>query len=92
MVWKRLEIENYLLTKEIIKELKQYNYYNLTQLPENLDNVKDFANDDVKSIIQSKYKEPGFDEKKLNELIDNMRPEEISEDIKTLYDFIVSKL
>ena len=92
LVWKRLEIENYLLTKEIIKELKQYNYYNLTQLPENLDNVKDFANDDVKSIIQSKYKEPGFDEKKLNELIDNMRPEEISEDIKTLYDFIVSKL
>lgn len=92
MVWKRLEIENYLLTKEIIKELKQYNYYNLTQLPENLDNVKDFANDDVKSIIQSKYKESGFDEKKLNELIDNMRPEEISEDIKTLYDFIVSKL
>lgn len=92
LVWNRLEIENYLLTKEIIKESNQYDYYNLTQLPENLDNVKDFANDDVKSIMHPKYKEWGFDEKKLNELIDNMRPEEISEDIKTLYDFIVSKL
>ena len=92
LVWKRLEIENYLLTKEIIKESHQYDYYDLTKLPANLDNVKDFANDDVKSIMHPKYKEWGFDEKKLNELIDNMRPEEISEDIKTLYDFIVSKL
>lgn len=92
LVWKRLEIENYLLTKEIIKESHQYDYYDLTKLPANLDNVKDFANDDVKSIMHPKYKESGFDEKKLNELIDNMQPEEISEDIKTLYDFIVSKL
>ena len=57
LVWKRLEIENYLLTKEIIKESHQYDYYDLTKLPANLDNVKDFANDDVKSIMHPKYKE-----------------------------------
>ncbi len=89
--WKRLEIENYLLYKELLIQNGKFPHYNYNELS-NLDWKEDVATLDCKDITHPLYKDWWFDEKKLDELIKKIPQEEISEDIEKMYDFIVSKL
>ena len=96
--WKMLEIENYLLSKTMLEsysklddmkaELTQVNFNGLTSLDESED-VRIY---DAKNILHPLYKANGFDELKLDEIIDRIPPEEISEDIVKMYEFIKSKV
>ncbi|MCB4747162.1 MAG: AAA family ATPase [Sulfurovum sp.] len=96
--WRMLEIENYLLSKTMLEsyskldilqsELPQVNFDGLTSLDES----EDIRTYDAKDILHPLYKENGFDESKLDEIIDKIPPEEISEDIVKMYNFIKSKV
>lgn len=94
--WKRREIENYLLSSTLIIEKKLKNEihkkYNLPKLKigDNLDTVTDIRQGDFKDLIHPLYNDSGsgFNDKKLQELIDIIPSNEISEDITILYDFL----
>jgi len=89
--WKRLEIENYLLYKELLinNNIKPHINYDAIS---SLDNIEDIAILDCKNITHPLYKENWFNEWKLNSLISKIPKEEISEDIEKMYDFIISKI
>lgn len=96
--WKRREIENYLLSKTVLtkvgeyerlkQELPQVHFDNLS----NFDASEDLRKYDSKALLHPLYKNNGFDYTKLVELIAKIPPEEISEDIVLMYDFIKDKV
>jgi len=96
--WRMLEIENYLLSKTMLEyfgkfdqlkdELPQVNFDGLNSLDES----EDIRTYDAKSILHPLYKDGGFDESKLDDVVDKILPEEISEDIVIMYNFIKSKV
>jgi len=88
--WKRLEIENYLLWKELLQVNWCFPDYNYNTLK--IDWKEDIAIFDCKYITHPIYKAEWFDEKKLDEIISKIPAEEISEDIEKMYDFIISKI
>lgn len=91
LCWKRLEIENYLLYKELLIQNRKITYLNYNEL-NSLDWIESIATFDCKCITHPLYKTNWFDEKKLDKLIEKIPPEEISEDIEKMYDFIISKI
>lgn len=91
LCWKRLEIENYLLSKELLQVNWCFPHYNYNELKW-LDWIEDIAIFDCKHITHPIYKSKWFDEKKLDELINKISKEEISEDIEKMYNFIINNL
>lgn len=98
LVWKRLEIENYLLCPSM---LEKYDLLGrLKQLFENLNiekgNNLDWSNDikkyDAKKLIHSIYKPELFEETLFKEMFSHIIESEISEDIIKMHDYISSKL
>jgi ABC-type multidrug transport system ATPase subunit len=106
--WKRLEIENYLLSHTLL--LNHNLLENINQLLPGInpilnnqsndnDNVRNL---DVKSLLQPLYLKEGFatigtneegvDYAKLKNLIAEIPRSEISEDIERMYQFILSKM
>jgi len=73
---------------ELKETFSQVNFNGLTSLDES----EDIRTYDAKHILHPLYKENGFDESKLDEIIDKIPPEEISEDIVKMYNFIKSKV
>lgn len=96
--WKRLEIENYLLSSTMLsskgKLVELQNQFNRVNFAENdnLDGCADIEEFDAKALLHPLYKENGFSELQLFELIDLIPREEISEDIVTLYNFIKNNI
>lgn len=88
--WKRLEIENYLLSKELLQVNWCFPDYNYNTLK--IDWKEDIATFDCKYITHPIYKSDWFDEKKLDEIINKIPKEEISEDIEKMYNFIINKI
>lgn len=96
--WRMLEIENYLLSKTMLQhygkldELKEQhvavNFDRLTSLDES----EDIRTYDAKLILHPLYKDGSFDESRLDEIIDKIPQEEISNDIVKMYNFIKSKV
>lgn len=96
--WRMLEIENYLLSKtmlqhygkleEITRNLPSVNFDSITIFDES----EDLRTYDAKTILHPLYKANGFDEVKLDEIIDRIPSNEISEDIVKMYEFIKSKV
>lgn len=92
--WKRREIENYLLCPTMlayfnkIEELK--NEFPLLNLSTNnsLDGSADIREFDSKTIVHPLYKEEGFDEVKLDEMIAKIPVSEISDDIELMYNYL----
>jgi ABC-type multidrug transport system ATPase subunit len=88
--WRRLEIENYLLHKDVLIWAGLFPHLNYSLLK--LDDCEDIRILDSKPILKPLYKDPQFDEVKLDELIKKIPIDEISEDIVKMYNFISSKL
>ena len=98
LAWKRREIENYLLSitllenKNKLSQLQnQLKHLNLTK-GDSLDTMMDIANYDAKELIHPIYKDPQLNEELFSNMISEIPPEEISEDIKLMYDFILGKM
>jgi len=96
--WRMLEIENYLLSKTMLQHYHKYD-----ELKKQLDCVnfdalmtfdvsEDLRTYDAKNILHPLYKDGGFNEEKLNEVIDHIPKEEISEDIVKMYEFIKNEV
>jgi ABC-type multidrug transport system ATPase subunit len=96
--WKRLEIENYLISysmltnKGKIQDLQ--NKFGRIQFiaNDNLDGVADIEEYDAKTLLHPLYKPNGFNETLFNELIALIPTEEISEDIVTMYTFLKNNI
>ena len=58
----------------------------------NLDDCEDIRIFDSKSILKPLYKDPQFNENKLDELIAKIPVNEVSDDIEKMYTFICSKI
>lgn len=89
--WKRLEIENYLLHKQLLIDnncFPDYSYNSNFKL----DNKEDIAILDCKDITHPLYKKEWFNEKELDNLIKNIPIDEISDDIEKMYNFIIDKI
>ena len=92
--WRRREIENYLLCPTMLT------FYNKIQeleisLPHlnlafnnNFDASSDIREFDSKTIVHPLYKEGGFDEEKLERMINQIPASEISEDIELMYNYL----
>lgn len=97
--WKRREIENYLLSYTILEYYGKINDIQ-EKLPRTENLVVNNSNDretlqnlEVKDIIQSMYCDnSGVDYDKLKQVIFRIPPNEISEDIVKMYEFIKSKV
>ncbi|MDQ1769366.1 hypothetical protein [Labilibaculum euxinus] len=59
---------------------------------DNLDNIADIEEFDAKKLLHPLYKPEGFDESLLNEIIDLIPKEEISEDILKMYIFLKNNI
>lgn len=108
MSWKRREIENYLLSYTLMSacgKLEEINRHlaPINQLVEgNPADNNDVRNLDVKKMLQSLYlkdnlefvptDESGVDYNKLSALISQIPADEISIDIKNVYDFIKGRI
>lgn len=88
--WRRLEIENYLIHKDLLIWASIFPHLNYSKLK--LDECEDIRILDSKPLLKPIYKEPQFDENKLDELIANIPADEISEDIIKMYNFISDKI
>ncbi|MDD2745518.1 MAG: ATP-binding protein [Candidatus Gracilibacteria bacterium] len=88
--WRRLEIENYLLHKDLLSQNRCFPHLIYAVL--NIDDCEDVRMFDVKLLLKALYKEPLFDETKLDELIERIPVGEISDDIEKMYNFISSKI
>ncbi|AJI74923.1 ABC transporter family protein [Francisella philomiragia subsp. philomiragia ATCC 25015] len=97
--WKAREIENYLVSKTMLKTNNKYKELE-SKFPslkfENLksiDDSEDLRIADIKDFIQPLYNDDnGFNEKILDKIINQIPKEEISEDIEKMYNFIKSKI
>lgn len=96
--WKRLEIENYLLSYSMltnkVKIQDLQNRFGRIQFSanDNLDGIADIEEYDAKALLHPLYKPNGFNEILLNELIALIPAEEISEDIVTMYTFLKNNI
>lgn len=92
--WKRLEIENYLLSVSMLNNKGKLNdlqnQFGRVQLSinDNLDDCADIEEFDAKALLHPLYKPNGFSETLLDNLIDLIPNEEISGDIVTMYTFL----
>lgn len=92
--WKRREIENYLLSPSMLLHFNKLqelqNELPLLNLSVNntLDNSDDIKNFDSKAILHPLYKNGGFNESKLDEIIEKIPITEISEDIELMYNYL----
>lgn len=96
--WRMLEIENYLLSKTMLihynklEDLKtQFVGVNFDRIT-TFDESEDLRTYDAKAILHPLYKDGGFDEVKLDEVVAKIPAEEISEDIRKMYNFIKNKV
>ncbi|HEC1775842.1 ATP-binding protein [Campylobacter sp. RKI_CA19_01128] len=100
-VWKRREIENYLLSYTMLEKYNVLNLINNDNLAkndhikkdDNLDNINSLKELDCKNIIQGLYSDDnGDDINKMRQVIFSIPKEEISEDIVTMFNFLKSKV
>lgn len=100
-VWKRREIENYLLSYTMLKKYNILDLINNDNLAkkdhikkgDNLDNINSLKELDCKKIIQGLYSDDNGDDKdKMRQVIFSIPKEEISEDIVTMFNFLKSKV
>lgn len=101
LTWKRREIKNYLLSHNALSHhnvLGQINNDAIAQLnhlqPKNPGDNDDIRRLNVKGVVDPliNTKGVGLNFEKLQAYIDLMPPEEISEDITNMYNFIIGKL
>lgn len=96
--WNRLEIENYLLSitmlenKGKLQDLKDKFPHLVLTKKNNLDNIADIEEYDAKGLLHPLYKESGFEESALDELISLIPKKEISEDIVKMYNYLKNKI
>jgi ABC-type multidrug transport system ATPase subunit len=96
--WKRMEIENYLISVSMLTEKGkiqdlQNNFPRVNFNPnDNLDDSSDIEEYDAKELLHPLYKPNGFDETALDELISLIPEGEISEDIDTMYNYLKSNI
>jgi len=96
--WRMLEIENYLLSKTMLEEYGKFDDLENELNGVNFDGITTFDESedlriyDAKDILHPLYKDGGFDEVKLDEIIDKIPSNEISEDIVKMYEFIKTKI
>ncbi|HEB9429219.1 TPA: ATP-binding protein [Campylobacter coli] len=100
-VWKRREIENYLLSYTMLKKYNILDLINNDNLAkkdhikkgDNLDNINSLKELDCKKIIQGLYSDDNGDNiDKMRQVIFSIPKEEISEDIVTMFNFLKSKV
>ncbi|MCH3696660.1 AAA family ATPase [Campylobacter lari] len=100
-VWKRREIENYLLSYTMLEKYNALNLVNNDNLAkndhikkdDNLDNINSLKELDCKDIVQGLYSDDnGDDINKMRQVIFSIPKEEISEDIVTMFNFLKSKV
>lgn len=108
LAWKRREIENYLISFSMLTNRAIINQVNnliapadqpILNSPCDNDSIRQV---DVKALMQPLYlkdgvahigtNEEGVDYNKLKTLISEIPPQEISEDIERMYNFIISKM
>ncbi|MCF2862897.1 AAA family ATPase [Pseudoalteromonas sp. Cnat2-41] len=102
LAWKRREIKNYLLSHTALLHqgvLEQINNTELLRTPFYLQPNNPGDNDDIRRLNAKVVIDPlintegvGLDIEKLQAYIDLIPPEEISEDITNMYNFIIGKL
>lgn len=101
LTWKRREIENYLLSYSALTHFGVLDAINTDQLAQGFHLRDGDAGDndgirmlDVKHIVNPLIETQGFgkDLTKIAFYINKMKPEEISEDITNMYNFIIGKL
>ena len=96
--WRMLEIENYLLSRTMLNYYGKFEDFKNQFARVNFDGIttfdesEDLRTYDAKAILHPLYKDGGFDEVKLDEVIDKIPTNEISEDIVKMYEFIKSKV
>ncbi len=96
--WRMLEIENYLLSRTMLDYYGKFEDFKNQLVGVNFDGIttfdesEDLRTYDAKAILHPLYKDGGFDEVKLDEVIDKIPTNEISEDIVKMYEFIKSKV
>ncbi|MCB9233960.1 MAG: ATP-binding protein [Bacteroidia bacterium] len=98
LCWKRREIENYLIsvtaldTLGLSAELARSFPRSQFQAGDNLDGESSIQQFDAKSLIHQIYKQPQFNIDLLQEYINSIPPNEISDDILKVYDFLMAKI
>ena len=99
--WRRREIENYLLSYSALTHFGVLDSINSDQLAQGFHLRDGEAGDndgirmlDVKHVVNPliETQSVGKDLAKIESYIDQMKPEEISEDITSMYNFIIGKL
>ena len=96
--WRMLEIENYLLSRTMLDYYGKFEDFKNQLVGVNFDGIttfdesEDLRTYDAKAILHPLYKDGGFDEVKLDEVIDKIPTNEISEDIVKMYEFIKTKV
>lgn len=100
-VWRRKEIENYLLSYTMLKKYNILDLINNDNLAkndhikkdDNLDNINSLKELDCKDIIQKLYSDDnGDDIDKIREVVSSIPKEEISEDIAIMFNLLKSKV
>ncbi len=93
--WKRREIENYLLSptlfdlKKCKSEIDSLYTFPSYEIGDNLDSITDFRIGDFKTVLRPLYNDDsGFNEVMLEDLINLIPKEEISEDIVSVYNYL----
>ncbi|XAG84576.1 ATP-binding protein [bacterium 19MO03SA05] len=101
LTWKRREIENYLLSYSALTHFEVIDAINSDQLAQGFHLREGDSGDndgirmlDVKHIVNPLIETPGIgkDLTKIESYISHMKPDEISEDITKMYQFIKEKL
>jgi hypothetical protein len=101
LTWKRREIENYLLSYSALTHFELIDAINSDQLAQGFHLREGDSGDndgirmlDVKHIVNPLIETSGIgkDLTKIESYISHMKPEEISEDITNMYNFIIGKL
>ncbi|HBC3857595.1 TPA: ATP-binding protein [Vibrio parahaemolyticus] len=101
LAWRRREIENYLLSYSALTHFEVIDAINSDQLAQGFHLREGDSGDndgirmlDVKHIVNPLIETPdiGKDLTKIESYISHMKPDEISEDITNMYNFIIGKL
>lgn len=101
LAWRRREIENYLLSYSALTHFEVIDAINSDQLAQGFHLKEGDSGDndgirmlDVKHIVNPLIETPdiGKDLTKIESYISHMKPDEISEDITNMYNFIIGKL
>lgn len=92
--WKRREIENYLISPTMLTHFNKIqelqSEFPLLSLTKNnsLDSLGDIKDFDSKQLLHPLYKNGGFDEEKLDQIIEKIPASEISEDIELMFNYL----